>query len=978
MAIKKLSKDLSTIFGEGKLNKRSDIPGIKKTGKVAGHHNKSRQQIVSSDLKSKLTKGADITSNIVTPNKSGITVPNTIKIPAKSGITVVSNVNTPQKKGTNVINNIITPSKKGQEVISNIITPDKKSVSISNNINVPTKRGTDVSNNIVTPSKGGVDASNNIITPEKKGISTANNIFTPVKSGVSVPNNIVTPVKSGTDVTNNIFTPNKMGTDVPNNIVTPDKAGVTVPNNIFVPEKLAEIVNTVDYFSGQKGIWGGGTSPLGFTPKFIDKTQSKLVSGTNIVLTPNSHSMPTNDGFSNGISKLGAQLGKGSPKFEHTGFTVGNKYESFILATTSPLENKHTTRQSPSFLDKQYGKFNLRDASFNRSAIPQPYILRGIQQAGRTEPQRYGFGGIDERSVRGGMSTALERSAVDTARLASFFADHPRGTLFLAKHISLQLTNPRVDVRQPEIIGTAQRRTRIYTELPTLAQVPVNAFGIHLTRHGTDPVTNLASTYQKVTEFNENLGTLSGTGQLGEANRLVRLKKDLLGNESTSIDPVLKVKTFLSKITRGASEKVIDLINDIRGIHGERINILSGTGGPNSLGGIGETVIRRYVVSNDIPGTIHNTIRSQYYSSISAKFDVVNDEAKVNARSNTIDDSKRTLDDIEETGLKAKAEGAMIEAQKPDVGSVNNTNPFKKQHENANGPIHKSTPDKVGIKAYASLAYDGFTNITIGNDLIGGALPQSNATKDFRRNLDDKVKFTSDGSKEDYLNRNIYKRLGLGNSGEPDKDRSDFTKDGDWGVDQINNLDVNGDLGTISDLIKFRFSDSKGERAIFRATLTGLTDNFNPSWTSTKYSGRPDPVYTYDSTERDISFNFKVAAMSRQEMAPLWKKLNWLAAHTYPEISQQSNPSFQMIAPIIKLTIGDYFVNTPGFIKNLTYTVPDEAAWEINFEGTMNEMPQYMEITVGYQIIGKHLPSQNKAFFDADKFIPRTSSGQIL
>ena len=50
-------------------------------------------------------------------------------------------------------------------------------------------------------------------------------------------------------------------------------------------------------------------------------------------------------------------------------------------------------RQSPSFLDQMYTKYNLQDPEANKfSLVPQLYILRGIQRADNPEPQNWGFG----------------------------------------------------------------------------------------------------------------------------------------------------------------------------------------------------------------------------------------------------------------------------------------------------------------------------------------------------------------------------------------------------------------------------------------------------------------------------------------------------------------------------------------------------------------------------------------------------------
>jgi hypothetical protein len=43
-----------------------------------------------------------------------------------------------------------------------------------------------------------------------------------------------------------------------------------------------------------------------------------------------------------------------------------------------------------------------------------------------------------------------------------------------------------------------------------------------------------------------------------------------------------------------------------------------------------------------------------------------------------------------------------------------------------------------------------------------------------------------------------------------------------------------------------------------------------------------------------------------------------------------------MRSNIVKLWMGEYFYGIPGFITDLTYTIPEESSWEINFNQPEN------------------------------------------
>ena len=65
---------------------------------------------------------------------------------------------------------------------------------------------------------------------------------------------------------------------------------------------------------------------------------------------------------------------------------------------------------------------------------------------------------------------------------------------------------------------------------------------------------------------------------------------------------------------------------------------------------------------------------------------------------------------------------------------------------------------------------------------------------------------------------------------------------------------------------------------------------------------------------------------------------------------------------ITKLTIGSYFYRIPGFISNLTYTVPENAAWEIAFDSPEqgNEIDQ-MEVPKHFNVSLQFTPIHNFA-----------------
>ena len=188
----------------------------------------------------------------------------------------------------------------------------------------------------------------------------------------------------------------------------------------------------------------------------------------------------------------------------------------------------------------------------------------------------------------------------------------------------------------------------------------------------------------------------------------------------------------------------------------------------------------------------------------------------------------------------------------------------------------------------------------------------------------------------------------------------------DVSVDRVNLIPYGStkykeDDYTALDLIPFKFADARLNNSIvFRAILSGITDTFSPEYSAERYVGRPDNVYVYQGTTREISFNFDVYPKSDTELVVLWEKLNYLAGLTYPHWTDKDGLGKGMIAPFSKLTIGQMYDDAPGYISSLSYTVQDNTTWEVEFA----KLPKYIQVSCTFVYIGNRLPSATQKHFD--------------
>jgi hypothetical protein len=218
---------------------------------------------------------------------------------------------------------------------------------------------------------------------------------------------------------------------------------------------------------------------------------------------------------------------------------------------------------------------NLRSLQYGNDTIGggnsgEPYITTAIPPANQQQVDSTNIWNSDSGLIRGGFTGATKASATDFVRIGKFLKDSPRGPMFIIKQVGLQLSNPQLEA--PRGAGSTLNNiiqgnfstlfgggdnfnanigaTRIYNGgINTLLQVPVNAFGGHIVRHGLLPIESDSAKYEAVA-FNNN------QEDEGKNNRLVRLKAKLEPNENA--------------------------------------NIASYISGPGSLDGIGITTIQRY------------------------------------------------------------------------------------------------------------------------------------------------------------------------------------------------------------------------------------------------------------------------------------------------------------------------------------------------------------------------------------------------
>jgi hypothetical protein len=604
----------------------------------------------------------------------------------------------------------------------------------------------------------------------------------------------------------------------------------------------------------------------------------------------------------------------------------------------------------------------------------QPYIIRDIGQ-------RWGFGlGFDEGLVRGGIVTLADRTANDVIRLTKFSLDLPKGPLFYAKQIGLQLMNPRMwmdpsagrtlsdsptsdTVFSPgnnsdgnslataasglgiNLGGSSTLRpklisTQLFNPLSPIAQAGLTPIGLHFQRHGIPFISN---NYEDIVKENNK-----GINNLDVEN----IKWGSSGSLNVSVE---KSGTTLNDYSRS---RLVNLyVNHILYDYENNSALIEYPTGPGSMLGIGSTTIRRY--ENTRSG-VKKYVND--YSDRSKRIEVGNFQKTVSPISDKIENVLELTPPIEEkektgiieTRIKSRNDQSVFEA---GVGVAAFTYDQIKENPRI-GPGKTKT-----VKDFRKTLKKGIPSIDILYDNYDA--PEYGETASGSFNIHDRVGVADLGNHSTPTTYNGF-------TGAYDKIGATDIHSGPYNNGETGNpINENGVLtdGKFTrDLVKFSFESinndnpAKTDVMVFRAYISSFKDDFDAKWNSVKYIGRGEDFYTYEGFSRKISVDFNIFAHSRQEMKPLYRKLLYLFSQTAPDLSAGG----KMRAPLMRLTIGNWFYRLPGFITSIGTSVDGkETPWEIALNqpegGTdvgMLELPKYLSINLSYTPIHNFTPKR--------------------
>ena len=140
--------------------------------------------------------------------------------------------------------------------------------------------------------------------------------------------------------------------------------------------------------------------------------------------------------------------------------------------------------------------------------------------------------------------------------------------------------------------------------------------------------------------------------------------------------------------------------------------------------------------------------------------------------------------------------------------------------------------------------------------------------------------------------------------------------------------------GKLTDFIEFSIKIRGGKTAdnyhyyTFPAFIDGISNSYKSSYKGINYMGRGEKFYKYSGFDEGITFNFTVVAQSQVEIEDMYLKLNEFATSVMPSYTDYG----YMSGNVASLKVGDLFDWRPGLIEGFTFSIPEEATWDIGIK----------------------------------------------
>ena len=674
-------------------------------------------------------------------------------------------------------------------------------------------------------------------------------------------------------------------------------------------------------------------------------------------------------------------------------------------------------------------KFGIGNAGdrFDNGSSNQPYIRKDIPGVDVDNPNPTPIAQVDDSGniiygdvepssldilFRGGLNAPRD-AITDVSRLSQMLFDtkSPNGLIFTANQQILSRTSVMTEASfgaayggttAPDFIegeGGGALASGIYLPTSTLAQAGVGFTGTHLNLMGLDPTSPNGITGQ--TSGLSNLLGANGPGGglrtyssvMADNNFQYDFSEDLKfipsGIANVNSEGEITFEDILvNNVAPSFNNRLINIFQDRQQVTSDSPDVISYKGGPGSVLGIGDTNIR--FAGGNLGGTTRTGVNNSLALNdgnlyFYGKDPTYKSKGNLSPQYNNF----QTRLGLTKIALNDNIYGNSVLVDNNVLQNLNNLSAtYTLAGSLPNNQNANSVQTSRGVYSAEGNSTKVFNFQQIKNQQIVGQGDTDQTTdtlSDFRAPL---ISTGGPGGEPlqesnilsispSYNYKSGIKRVNLGSPGSKRNVLNYGLKANEMrALDKINAQIMYTGSGpdrmlAINDYCKFRIaaidnSPGAGDNALymhFRAFIDSFNDVYSSNWDANQFSGRGDKLYSYTGFERKINLSFTCYAQSKAELIPMYKKLNYLASTMAPDY----NTAGFMRGNLVRLTLGGYLYEQPGFISALTYEVPQEATWEIAInenggsDGSVKELPHMIKVTgMTFTPIQEFLPQKVK------------------
>ena len=648
-----------------------------------------------------------------------------------------------------------------------------------------------------------------------------------------------------------------------------------------------------------------------------------------------------------------------------------------------PLVNRTTNLKS-----LRYGSDRRDQGSSN-----QPYVTTPIPDG-----KGPGLGDVDFL-LRGG--SLLPASVVnDVSRLTQMMFDFksPNGLLFTVKQnaLSRSSVNQMAVANNSSVINLGKNTNRlplnngIYLPTSTLAQAAANPLGGHLLKQGINP-------FASTNDIANGNALSTGFGDLFPLSNPLYINSAAQDERQTG-QLTSRLISFTDSFIRSGID---DPFMGGSGFNESNpdVNLYSYSGGPGSTLGVGKTIIP---LSKNRTG-VNNTLLAGDATTTSKFF---NNFKNIGNGANAFEDYSVFTNPRSINYQGAKIFNGTLSKTYEKITKVNLLKDYKTENSILVEFDGNNIPMDSALREFstnvfqtgsfqASSTVNGLKNTLDYNQLMeagdSGSLRDSGINPDFRT-----ISSGSSAISIDYTdsNQRLDGRVKHGSPGSKfaSGSRTNYVVGRGEALDKINALQLYKSKTAnvkddVKDLCTFRIgvidNDNPNLKTYihFRAFIDSMDDSYTADWGAQTFTGRAENLYNYQGFDRSVNLSWTVAAQSKQELMPMYQKLNYLASVCAPDYSSNG----YMRGNLIELTVGGYLYNQVGIMKGIQFSVPQDSPWEIGInskdaklDNSVKELPFIIKVS-GFNFIPIHnfVPNVQKNIFAKDNTSGSSAEGNL-